>query len=147
MTHILEVPYVPPTRPYSQAELAEKRKDLYNSLRLGNHIAHHKKCKHFYYVKRGGRKEKEMLENNTDDPGNCSVCWTLHRTPPSHTNMARDLVHEYHDIIGKDYDKQNTYLSYQKLDIETTYYKWLYGHDNSQKTPRDNPPPPVEEQV
>lgn len=144
MTHILDAPYVPPTRPYSQAELAEKRKELYNSLRLGNYISHHKKCKHFYYVKKGGRKEKEMIENNTEDPGNCSVCWNLHKTPPSHMNMAMDLVNEYHDIIGSDYNKQSTYLSYQKLDLETTYYKWLYSHVHQQKTPREDPPP-VEE--
>jgi hypothetical protein len=122
MTTVLETEYVEPTRPYSQDELIQARHELYRSLRLGNMKAHHRRCDHFYLAKQNGRKEKEMREQNSNDVGNCSVCWKIGKTHANLRERARNLVQAYCD----EFYEEPKYLTYGAVDLENVYYQWLY---------------------
>ena len=122
MSSVLECEYIEQTRPYSQEELGVLRKKLYGSLRLSKMIAHHKKCDHFYYVKKNGKKEKEMIDNGIHSVGNCSVCWKIYNSPSHLRVKARNMVDTY---CGTFYNDPKA-LSYDNLDLETVFYKWLY---------------------
>ena len=124
---VLEDPYVPQSRPYSQNELKEKREELYKNLRLSNTYEHHKKCKHFYLVKENGRKEKDILDNKPNL--NCSICWKINRTPDHLKTMAHNLVDEY--IIQ--FSKNPTVLTYDLVDLEILIYKWIYRDEENYK--------------
>lgn len=121
-TSILESEYVEPTRPYSCNELKHMRENLYKSLRLGNIRACHKRCNHFYKVKENGRKEKEIIENENPDFGNCSVCWKISKTPRHLKARAKGLVEVYSQTFLED----PKVLTYDNIDVETIFYKWLY---------------------
>ena len=80
-------------RPYSLREVGEMEKNLEAKFKLGSHIVHHNKCRHGYKVKKDSRKEKLVLEKNSSDVGNCSVCWKLHQEPTNEAyTSALDLV-------------------------------------------------------
>lgn len=124
MTSALDSEYIQPTRPYSQLELNSMQEKLYRKLGLGKTVARHSNCNHFYLVKRNGRKEKEMHEQKNNDVGNCSVCWKLRKTPASLRQKANGIIKAY----GKVYQQQEN--TYNKIDIETVYYQWLYNDFN-----------------
>ena len=127
MTSVLESEYIEPDRPYSQKELIKERDKLYKDLRIGNITANHTKCKHFYLVKKNGRKEKEIIENNeNNDIGNCSVCWKLSKTHKRLKDDAYNLVYNYIQVFFKDPEL----LTYGNIDLEKTYYRWLYEDIN-----------------
>jgi hypothetical protein len=116
---ILENEYVEPTRPYSKDELIDKRNNLYRSIRLADEFAEHSRCSHVYRVKQNSKKQNDILSNN-DFIGNCSVCWKISKTPRALKQRAQDLIH-YFGVAHFNGD-----LSYNSLDLETIYYKWLY---------------------
>jgi hypothetical protein len=118
---VLEVDYAEPQRPYSQLELSNMRQRLFRQLRLGKVRAQHEKCGHFYLTKENGRKEKDITDQNSSDCGNCSVCWKINKTPKNLKNKAQNLVHEYSKIFYED----PTYLTYEDVDLENAFYKWL----------------------
>ena len=122
MTSILERDYVEPTRPYSQKELADRRQKLYRDFRLGKYTVRHQKSGYFYIVRANGRKEREMIETNCDDVGNCSVSWKLSKTPNYLKDRAMDLVDNYTEY----FDTEPNILTYRLVNIEETFYKWLY---------------------
>ena len=122
---ILEQEYVAPDRPYSQRELQYNRNKVFSMLRIGSTRAHHKRCDHFYFVKEHGRKEKEIKEANSEDVGNCSVCWKFNKTSRHLKDTARKLVDEYH----KRYYEQPKYLTYEDTELEETFIKWLYEEE------------------
>lgn len=122
MTSVLETKYVEPTRPYSNNELIFMREKLYKTFRLGKTRAHHRRCDHFYLVKENGRKEKEIIENKSNDTGNCSLCWKLTKTPRHLKEAAKGLI----NIYSREFYEESKSLTYDKLDIETSFYKWLY---------------------
>ena len=122
MTSILESEYIQQTRPYSQSELRDSRVSLFKSLRLGETIAYHDNCRHIYLTKQNGRKENEIRKNGKLVDGKCSVCWKIGKTPRHLRDKARNLCSEYYNIFLN----PPQFLSYQKLDLETVYYKWLY---------------------
>lgn len=124
-TSILEKKYEDPCRPFSQNELKFIRNKVLSLLKVGKTRACHEKCKHFYYVKENGRKEHEINENKNSDCGKCSVCWKIKQTPSYLINNALKLVVAYNNNFY-DYPK---YLTYENVDIETTYYKWLYENE------------------
>lgn len=126
MTSVLESAYIESTRPYSQDELKKMRQNIYRNLRLSKIMAHHKRCDHFYLVKLNGRKEKEIIMQKSKDVGNCSVCWKLGNTSVNIAYKAHNLVQEYCDTFYED----PKYLSYDKVDLETIFYKWLYEEIN-----------------
>lgn len=122
---ILELEYKEPQRPYSKLELNDMRKNLYKQLKLSSIKSHHSKCDHFYYVKENGRKEKEIKEKDTEyDVGNCSCCWKLHNTPNYLKNKAYEMVVIYNNTFKN--EKEDSKYNYTLLDLETTFYKWLY---------------------
>lgn len=119
---ILEQEYKEPDRPYSQNELKYIRDRNFRSLRIGSVRAAHKDCGHFYYVKENGRKEKEITEKKCEDSGNCSVCWKFNKTPRHLKNTANNMINTYSDRF---YETPQ-YLTYSLIDLEFTYYQWLY---------------------
>jgi hypothetical protein len=120
---VLESEYIKQSRPYSQNELKYLRDNLYRNLRLCNKILRHTKCRHFYYVKENSRKDKEMIEKNKcENVGNCSVCWKLNKTRESLIDKAEYLVEMYCSSFYKEPEK----YTYDLLDLETVFYKWLY---------------------
>jgi hypothetical protein len=125
-TTILEKDYVEQERPYSLKELKNTRTNLYNTLRLGNTKANHQRCGHFYFVKENGRKEKEMYEQDSDDIGNCSVCWKLSKVEKFLKNRSQNLVEAY----SNEFYNEPKYITYDNLDLETVFYKWLYEDNN-----------------
>jgi hypothetical protein len=121
MKHILLQNYIPPTRPYSQLELLDVQCQLYNDMKLNPTVfAHHPDCNHFYLVKKKGKKESDILTDN--NPGNCSVCWNLMKTPYDLKDKAEMLIEGYISEFRVPPD----HLTYELLDLETTYYRWIY---------------------
>ena len=120
MTSVLESEYIKPTRPYSSNELSDMRNNFLKKINLSNIIASHKDCGHFYFVKENGRKEKELNENN--NVGNCSCCWKLSKTPNNLSQKAEELV----NIYSTKFNEYPSSLSYDLLDVEICFYKWLY---------------------
>ena len=128
MTSILESDYIKPIRPYSSNELRDMRDNFIKKLNLSNVTAYHKNCRHFYFVKENGRKEKELNENK-DNTGNCSCCWKLSKIPKHLIQKAEDLV----NIYSEKFNIYPSSLTYDLLDIEICFYKWLYidNYDNT----------------
>ena len=126
MTSILESDYVEPERPYSQKELIQNRIHLYKRMRLSQTKAHHQRCDHFYLVKENGRKEKQMKEENSNDVGNCSVCWKISKTHRRLKDKAKNLVSSYCNAFYE----EPKYLYYGNTDLEMVFYKWLYEESN-----------------
>lgn len=121
MTSVLDIQYFEQSRPYSQNELSDMRNALYRNLRLGKEKAYHDRCRHFYIVKENGKKEKEIKENS-NNIGNCSVCWKVSKTPSTHKSKAHDMVNAY---ISEFYDEPSRY-TYDMYDLENIFYQWLY---------------------
>lgn len=126
MTSVLESNYIEPKRPYSQDELQQMRQNLYYSMRLGDTLALHQDCGHFYFVKKNGRKEREIMDTN--NPGNCSVCWKFNKTPYQLRDKASKLVESY--TIEFYSHSPSDKMSYSKVDLENSFYKWLYDDFN-----------------
>jgi hypothetical protein len=122
-TSILEQEYCEPERPYSQKELQNMHEQNFRSLRIGNVRAQHTQCGHFYYVKENGRKEKEIKDKNCFDTGNCSVCWKIAKTPKHLKNIARNIIDSY----SKTFFTYPKFISYNEIDLEIIFYKWLYN--------------------
>jgi len=122
MTSILQSKYIRPTRPYSSNELIERREKIYKSLRIGKTKASHKKCGHFYNVRENGRKEKDIIEQQNPNCGNCSVCWKFFKTPNYLKNSATQLIECYEKKFSEDPET----LDYNNIDVESSFYTWLY---------------------
>jgi hypothetical protein len=50
------------------------------------------------------------------------VCWKFNKTPKHLRTKAKELICAYQEFFFKDPE----YLTYNNVDLETTYYKWLY---------------------
>lgn len=122
MSNVLESEYKTPSRPYSYDELQYMRLKNNKFLGLGEFIARHKKCGHFYNVHINGKKEKQIKDTDNPDVGNCSVCWKLYKTPKKLKNQARRLVNAYKHV----FETEPSYITYSDVDLEIAYYKWLY---------------------
>jgi hypothetical protein len=119
---ILESKYEPPARPYSQKELKYLRNRNLNNLRVGYYMVEHSDCGHYYFAKKFGKKEKELIEDpDNRDVGNCSVCWKIKQTPKHLKTIAVDMVDTYCNVF---YDVQR--LQFSDLDLEKCFYTWLY---------------------
>ena len=114
MTSVLESKYNGSTRPYSQNELQDMRKNIHNSLKLGKIMAKHSKCGHIYITKQNGRKEKEMIQQNSSDVGKCSVCWKISKTPSKLRDKANNLSQDYYNTFNNNIN----YISYQVITYE-----------------------------
>jgi hypothetical protein len=121
---ILEMEYKKPeNRPYSQDELLFYKNKLFKNLNIGTNKAYHEQCEHSYFVKIGGRKENKINENDKNI-GNCSVCWKFHKTPNNLKETAKGLINTYYNKKDKDY------LTYDDVDLESSFYLWLYNDFN-----------------
>jgi len=141
MTSILDQEYIEPQRPYSQRELQFNRNRLFRSLRIGGTRANHQRCRHIYFVKRYGRKEKEIKESKSDDIGNCSVCWKFNKTPRLLKTKALGLIYRYTEL----FETEPEILTYSDCDVENVFYNWLYeeldGTGDNRRRHRDRLPP------
>lgn len=117
---ILVSEYIAPNRPYSQEELRETRYKLYKKIKIGKTKAWHDNCKHFYYVKKNGRKEKDILNKNEN--GNCSVCWKLKNIDKNQKEQAINMIECYSNLFYNEPE----FVSYKLVDLETVFYTWLY---------------------
>jgi hypothetical protein len=91
-------------------------------LHLGNLYARHSRCKHFYLVRKNSKKEKEIMENGSMNPGNCSVCWRIRSTSEHQREQADHLINIFEDIFSQ----QQDFITYDSNDVENIYYRWLY---------------------
>ena len=126
MTSVLESEYIASTRPYSQNELKDMSKNIHNSVNIVKKMAKHSKCGNIYITKTNGRKEKEIIEQNSCDVGKCSVCWKISKTPITLRDKAKNLAQDYYNT----FNNNSNFFSYQKVDLENAYYKWLYQEFN-----------------
>ena len=124
---VLRSCYNPPTRPYSQKELAELHVKNLTGFGIGPTYVSHSRCKHSYYVKSGGRKERIIKESNKNvDVGNCSVCWKMQRTPPDLRSYANEIVDAYSDDRDYEAHHPNARLEHRSIELEKLFYAWLY---------------------
>jgi len=115
MSSILELKYISPTRPYSQKELIKMHENLFNSLKIGsNYVYFNDSCYHFYFT-------KESLSKNKTSP-TCLVCKKIKETKKNLLETAERLIEEY----NKNFLTKPEKLSYNLIDIENIYYKWIY---------------------
>ncbi len=117
-------------RPYSQKELVAKRKSGLKQLRVGRELIDHTDCRHFYYAKSGGKKEKDIKESKGQIVGNCSVCWKFRRTPRNLQDIACDLVDAYMSTHPSKFSPPE---SFECLELELDFYTWLYNEFNPEK--------------
>jgi hypothetical protein len=121
MTEV-EKGYTEPDRPFSRLELMQLRNDLDKHLRIGNVLAQHKKCKHWYRVRINGKKAKQISEEKVNDCGNCSICWKVNTVPKNMRQNTWGMVNEYLNVWKNDQDV----LSHYAVNIESVFYRWLY---------------------
>lgn len=132
MERLLCSTYKGPERPYSQDELRETRERNLGRLRVGTTMVTHERCSHFYFAKEGGKKEQRMTESNGGDPGYCSVCWKLKKTPDEYREKAANLIDEYLHRFETCPDKWSHYL----VDLEKVFYRWLYYEPDRRRKQR-----------
>lgn len=110
-------------RPYSQMELKDIRSKTKQILRLSEEQAEHSNTRYFYYVKRGGRKEQQLLQNpNNRNVGTCSVTWKLDNTSADLKDDAYNLVDEY----MYNFETEPEHLSFRTVMLERIFYTWLF---------------------
>lgn len=125
---VLEKKYEEPVRPYSKNELTDLRRHNHRKLFLGKVRVEHPECKHFYFAKAHGKKEKQIQQDGMGSAGNCSVCWKLYKTPRRLKKQAQDLINEYSTL----YDEP-PYWTYGLVDLERDFYTWLYNEFNPKR--------------
>jgi len=123
---ILYTEWVEPNRPYSQLELTEMEERLFRNLQLSTMHTFHEECGHSYFVKNGGLKYKQLLEQGDGaDLGNCSVCWKLHNTPYNLNTLCVDFVNLHSKVIEEHQTvDRKSLFNYQIFKI---FYTWLYN--------------------
>lgn len=122
MTSCLDIEFKKQTRPISQLEFSDKRESLMKRLRVGEVRIEHRRCRHFYFALKNGKKEKESLETGNKDCGNCSVCWKLSKTPRRLRDQAYNMVEDY----SRSFYDQPKRMTHALHDLETIFYTWLY---------------------
>jgi hypothetical protein len=124
MTDTFDIPqYVPQTRPYSNDELTDWRTDTKKINHLSDIYADHSKCNHFYMVKTGGKKYKQLKENPKEQLDNCSVCWKFGKTEKSKKKFTSDFIDRYMSIFSREPES----LTYDIVELEGAFYSWIYN--------------------
>lgn len=131
MTSVLEKTLTPSTRPYSTKELESLINQLWYDLRIGSIKICHEDCGHFYYAKFGGKKEKDFLESKQQNPGNCSVCWKLSKTPRPLRKRAESLVSDYCTLVTDEESVKPS--SFRIYSLQQDFYTWLYDEFNPER--------------
>ena len=127
---ILHSSYVESDRPISKNEIKDEIKKFMRDNKISEERVYHTKTKYNYYVKKFGKKEKEIIDkkNNGDenynvDIGNCSVTWKISKTPYELRNSAKSIVNEYMDCNN---DENRHKVNHFKLELMKVFYTWLY---------------------
>jgi hypothetical protein len=109
-------------RSYGSAELEYIERELHRRYRLGDVFAVHLPCSHRYRVKKGGRKEQQIVESDSNvlDDQTCSVCFKLRCGDDKPSDADLEYVRE------KDGDEPSVEL----LKAKQGFYKWLYERMN-----------------
>jgi hypothetical protein len=110
-------------RSYSSAELEYIEQELHRRYRLGDVFAVHLPCSHKYRVKKGGRKEQQImnLTSSVLDDQTCSVCFKIRCTDDKPALAEIEYVNE------KDGEKPP---SVEFLKAKDEFYRWLYERVN-----------------
>ena len=111
---ILKTEWYEPSRPYSKLEIADLYAEISNRLGLSDLNVYHEECGHSYLVKKNGNKYKQLVETN--EKGNCSICWKFRKTP----RFLHEAAQEFISLV--DPSKQ-TYLG---CTVYRIFYTWLY---------------------
>ena len=130
-------------RPISRAELAYMDSQLTEKFRLGNVFAKHELCGHVYRTKRGGRKERYLINSSLNssalnsakksvklDDLTCSVCFKLRISDPKDipkSSLDICIVENPNNEI--DFRTAAKKLTREFIDKKFAFYKWLYQHD------------------
>jgi hypothetical protein len=122
MFTVLDRVYEEPTRPYATDELTDMRADMRQQIRLGEVLAIHSSCEHFYYTRTNSRKERAIMESGSADSGACSVCYHLEKTPKEHKRSATELVDAYRNAFHEEPEE----MTHGFVDIENCFYTWLF---------------------
>jgi len=105
-------------RSYGSVELEYLEKELHARYRLGDVFAVHLPCSHRYRVKKGGRKEQQIADSDSNvlDDQTCSVCFKMRciEDRPSLSDV------EY--VKDHDGDAPTPKL----IEAKYNFYKWLY---------------------
>jgi hypothetical protein len=105
---------------YTADELDQLNRDIHVKYRLSDVFATHVPCMHSYRVKKGGRKEKEILENKQDmGDQNCSVCFKLR------TCHVPDTV----DVDFMTSEGMEDAKTIDHICKKGSFYDWLYKHE------------------
>jgi hypothetical protein len=75
-----------------------------------------------------------MIDTESDDVGNCSVCWKISKTQNFLKERAQELVHHY----SENFETDPELMTYRLGDIETMYYNWLYEDQQYRRRPPRN---------
>jgi len=106
-------------RSYSSSELEYIERELHKQYRLSDVFATHLPCSHRYRVKKGGRKEQQILQsNNVLDDQTCSVCFKL---------RCDDNPSEIIEYVTK---KDGEEPTVELLKTKNEFYRWLYERIN-----------------
>ena len=110
-------------RSYSSAELEYIERELHRRYRIGDVFAVHLPCSHRYRVKKGGRKEQNILDSDSSvlDDKTCSVCFKLRCADDKPALADIEYVKE------KDGDESP---SIELLKSKDEFYRWLYERMN-----------------
>ncbi len=110
------------TRSYGSAELEDLERELHRRYRLGDVFAVHLPCSHRYRVKKGGRKEQQIVDSdrNVLDDQTCSVCFKLRCIDDEPTPYEIEYIKE-----NDGYDP-----TIELVMIKQKFYQWLYERLN-----------------
>jgi hypothetical protein len=109
-------------RSYGPAELEYHERELHKHYRLGDVFVEHVPCLHRYRVKKGGRKEQQILEsdNNVLDDQTCSICFKLRCVEDNPMLSQIEYMNKF------DGDAPSIEL----LNAKRDFYQWLYERVN-----------------
>ena len=123
-------------RPISQKELSTLHRKNLKQLKLSNIETYHTNTKHFYLLKRNGRKEtqaKEIIESKNltslsiRNIGYCSVTWKLENTTNELHDIAKNIISEYERVFNnKSLSSTDRILTYYEVELSRIFYIWLY---------------------
>jgi hypothetical protein len=109
-------------RSYGSDELKYIEQELHKRYRIGDVFATHIPCSHRYRVKKGGRKEQQIIEseNSVMDDQTCSICFKLR------CDTDNPMIEEINIVKEKDGQEPDLQL----LKVKHNFYQWLYERVN-----------------
>lgn len=121
-----------PNRPYCMQELTDLDLNIQRKFSLSDIFITHHKCLHRYRIKKGSKKEQELLfqnektEQNEQNEKNehivwdnrtCSVCYKIRTSFEPIPNI---------EVVAK-YDGK--FIDRELIKNKHEFYRWLFQHD------------------